>query len=122
MGIILGGRRGGRRSAAEGRRSCAGEQLPDHRVPPFLPRLPQLWPLPLPALETRRLPEGPTKGAERSGPFRLGRPVTGALPPQEGTPTPFPHSPAQRHTWESRPLAPWDACQPFPLCQGRPQP
>lgn len=40
MGIILGGRRGGTRSAAEGRRSCAGEQLPDHRVPPFLPRLP----------------------------------------------------------------------------------
>lgn len=86
VGIILGGRRGGTGSAAEGRRSCAGEQLPDHRVPPFLPRLPQLWPLPLPALETRRLPEGPTKGAERSGPFRLRRPVTGALPPQEGTP------------------------------------
>lgn len=64
-----------------------GEQLPDHRVPPFLPRLPQLWPLPLPALETRRLPEGPTKGAERSGPFRLSRPVTEALPTQkEGTP------------------------------------
>lgn len=55
------GLRGGRRDRSSEGAAALGEQLPDHRVPPFLPRLPGSGPFPF-LRETRRLPEGPTKG------------------------------------------------------------
>lgn len=51
--------------------------------PPSCPAFPQLWPLPLPAPEPGRLPEGPTKGV-RAGLSRLSPSVTKPQAPGDG--------------------------------------
>lgn len=65
---------------------CSASGSLTTEFPPSCPAFPQLRPLPLPALEPGRLPEGPTEGA-RYGLSRLRPSATRPLPPGErGTP------------------------------------